>query len=138
MQDIKQLLKAYIPSLRYAEKCFRELDLARESTVRSPRMDGMPRTGSVSGLEMQVAMIERIRKKAEKEREKVLAMLDQIMDMIDMLDDPEQKTVIKLHYVYGYSWAEVAISADMAERTVYYVHGKALSELRKRCSNLQM
>lgn len=137
MQDVKALLKGYIPALRYAEKCFRELDLAREATVRSPRMDGMPRTGSISGLEMQVAMIERIRKKAEKEREKVLKMCDQIMDLIDALEDPEQKTVIKLHYVYGYSWAEVAISAEMAERTVYYVHGKALANLRRICSNLQ-
>lgn len=137
MQDIKTLLKSYIPALRYAEKCFREYDMARETTIRSPKMDGMPRSGSISGLEMQVAIIERMRKKAEKEREKVLKMLDEILDMIDTLQDPEQKMVIKLHYVYGYSWAEVAVSAEMAERTVYYVHGKALAELRKNCSKLQ-
>ena len=131
MQDVKTLLKSYIPAYRYALKCFRELDSARESTIRSPRMDGMPRTGSVSGLELQVAMIERIRKKAEKEREKVLKMLDQIEDMIESLEDPEQKTVIKLRYVYGYTWSEIAISTEMAERTVYYVHGKALATLRK-------
>ena len=131
MQDIKILLKSYIPALKYAEKCFRELDIARESTIRSPRMDGMPRTGSVSGLELQVAMIDRIRRKAEKERDRVLKMLDQIEDMIESLEDPEQKTVIKLRYVYGYTWSEIAISTEMAERTVYYVHGKALSNLRK-------
>ena len=131
MQDVKTLLKSYIPALKYAEKCFRELDIARESTIRSPRMDGMPRTGSVSGLELQVAMIERIRKKAEKERDRVLKMLDQIEDMIESLEDPEQKTVIKLRYVYGYTWSEIAISTEMAERTVYYVHGKALANLRK-------
>ena len=131
MQDVKTLLKSYIPALKYAEKCFRELDIARESTIRSPRMDGMPRTGSVSGLELQVAMIERIRRKAEKERDRVLKMLDQIEDMIESLEDPEQKTVIKLRYVYGYTWSEIAISTEMAERTVYYVHGKALANLRK-------
>lgn len=131
MQDVKTLLKSYIPALRYAEKCFRELDIARESTIRSPRMDGMPRTGSISGLELQVAMIDRIRRKAEKERDRVLKMLDKIEDMIESLEDPEQKTVIKLRYVYGYTWSEIAISTEMAERTVYYVHGKALANLRK-------
>lgn len=131
MQDVKTLLKSYIPALRYAEKCFRELDIARESTIRSPRMDGMPRTGSISGLDLQVAMIDRIRRKAEKERDRVLKMLDQIEDMIESLEDPEQKTVIKLRYVYGYTWSEIAISTEMAERTVYYVHGKALANLRK-------
>lgn len=131
MQDVKTLLKSYIPALRYAEKCFRELDIARESTIRSPRMDGMPRTGSISGLDLQVAMIDRIRRKAEKERDRVLKMLDKIEDMIESLEDPEQKTVIKLRYVYGYTWSEIAISTEMAERTVYYVHGKALANLRK-------
>lgn len=124
-------MKGYIPALRYAEKCFRELDLARETLIRSPRMDGMPRSGSVAGLDMQVAMIDRLQRRAEKEREKVLNMCDQIMDLIDRLDDPEQKMVIKMHYIYGYSWSEVAISSEMAERKVYYVHGKALAELRK-------
>ena len=58
-------------------------------------------------------------------------MLDQIEDMIESLEEPEQKTVIKLRYVYGYAWSEIAISMETSERTVYYVHGKALANLRK-------
>lgn len=133
MQDVKAFLRSYIPTLRYAELCFRELDAARDVSVRSPRLDGMPRGGSLGGLELQVAEIEAIRRKAEKAREKVLAMLGRIEDMIDGLDDMDQRMVIKMRYLYGCQWAEIAVSANMAERTVYYLHGKALAELRRQC-----
>lgn len=132
MQDVKAYLRSYIPTLRYAQLCFRELDMAMDVSIKSPRLDGMPRGGSLGGLELQVAEIEALRRKAEKAREKVLAMLDQIENMIDGLDDMDQKMVIKMRYIYGCQWAEIAVSANMAERTVYYLHGKALAELRKK------
>ena len=132
MQDVKAYLRSYIPTLRYAQLCFRELDMAMDVSIKSPRLDGMPRGGSLGGLELQVAEIEALRRKAEKAREKVLAMLDQIENMIDGLDDMDQKMVIKMRYIYGCQWAEIAVSANMAERTVYYLHGKALAEMRKK------
>lgn len=132
MQDVKAYLRSYIPTLRYAQLCFRELDMAMDVSIKSPRLDGMPRGGSLGGLELQVAEIEALRRKAEKAREKVLDMLDQIENMIDGLDDMDQKMVIKMRYIYGCQWAEIAVSANMAERTVYYLHGKALAELRKK------
>lgn len=130
--DVKAKLKSYGPLLRYAEKCFREYDAAQIVSVRSPKMDGMPRSGSINGLELQVAQIERIRKRAERARERVLERLNEIEEMIDSLEDPEQMMVLKMHYVYGYTWAETAIEAGMAERTVYNVHGRALAELRRK------
>lgn len=134
MQDVKSVLKSYIPTLRYAEKCFREYDMARAVSVRSPRMDGMPRSGGVSGLDMQVALIEQKRKHAEKAREKALEIIDQVYAMIESLTDADQKAVIKLRYVFGDSWQSIATAMDMKERNVYYIHGKALMELRRFCS----
>lgn len=137
MQDVKTILKSYIPTLRYAEKCFREYDMARAVSVRSPKMDGMPRSGNVTGLEMQVAIIEQKYRKAEKAREKASRIVDMVYDMIESLDDADQKAVIKLRYVFGDSWDSIATSMEMKERTVYYIHGKALAQIRKNCSNLQ-
>ena len=110
----------------------KEWDEAEQISVRSPKMDGMPRTGGVHGLEMQVAMIEKARKRAEKERDRAMRILDECEKMIDSLEDFDQRNVLRKRYIDGMEWSEVAIYANMAERTVFYVHGRALNELRRR------
>lgn len=132
MQEIKAYLRSYIPALRYAEKCFRELDAVEDISIRSPKMDGMPRSPGLHGLEDQVARIEAVREKAEKARAKVLAMLDDIEDRIEALENYDQKTVIKLRYIYGMEWTEIANEMSWSTRTVYNIHGRALAEMRKR------
>lgn len=136
MQDVKEILKSYIDFERYARKCFREVDMAEETLLRSPRMDGMPRSGNISGLDEQVAQIDRLKRKANKERQKALDVQEQIYDMISTLKNPRQKAVIKLRYIYGESWDEIAASLELKKRMVLYIHGKALAELRKDCTSL--
>lgn len=131
MQEIKAYLRSYIPALRYAEKCFRELDAVEDISIRSPKMDGMPRSPGLHGLEDQVSRIEAVREKAEKARAKVLAMLDDIEDRIEALENYDQKTVIKLRYIYGMEWTEIANEMSWSTRTVYNIHGRALAEMRK-------
>ena len=142
MQDVKEILKSYIPAYNYAVKCCRKKDREWEALLKSPKMDGMPRNGSVSGLDDVYARIERISKKADKAREDALELCEKIYDMIDSLDDYTEKTVIKLRYIYGYTWGDIAISISdikrhrdddkpISERTVYYIHVKALANLRK-------
>lgn len=131
MQDIKAFLSSYIPALRYALLCFRELDEARDVSVKSPRLDGMPRSGRIGGLEMQISQIEAIRAKAEAAREKVLKILDEIESLIEELEDMDQRTVIKMRYIYGDKWVQIAQAVNLSERSVFYIHDKALAELRK-------
>ena len=132
MQDIKDYLRSYIPALRYCELCFRELDFAEDITIRSPKLDGMPRSFGGHGLEEQIARIDGIRRKAEAAREKVLTMLEDIENRIDELDDMDQRVVIKMRYIYGCRWDEIATGANMSQRSVFYIHGKALAEMRKK------
>ncbi len=131
MQEIKAYLRSYIPALRYAEKCFRELDAVEDISIRSPKMDGMPRSPGLHGLDDQVARIEAVRERAEKARAKVLAMLDDIEDRIEALENYDQRTVIKLRYIYGMEWTEIANEMSWSTRTVYNIHGRALAEMRK-------
>ena len=135
--DIKDYLRSYIPALRYAELCFRELDMAEDISICSPKLDGMPRAPGKHGLEEQVARIDAIRRKAEKARKKVLDQLEDIEDRIDQVDDMDQRLVIKMRYIYGMQWAEIATGANMSERTVYRVHGQALAKMRRN-NALQM
>lgn len=130
--DVKKILKSYRPALKYAIRCMEEWDEAEQISIRSPKMDGMPRTGSTHGLEMQVALIEHVRARAEKERDRAMAILDKVETMIDSLDDSDQRNVLRKRYIDGMEWSEVAIYANLSERAVYYIHGKALTELRRK------
>ena len=135
MQDVKALLKSYIQLVRYCEKCFREVDHAMGSQLRSPKMDGMPRTGSIHGLDDQIARIDEIKRRAEKEREKLLRVREEIDMMIDSLEDYEQRFVIKQRYVYGESWDAIAKEGHISRRTAIYIHGRALTNLRRNYEN---
>lgn len=133
-KDVKAVLKSYQIALKYAKKAVMDWDEAElnATTLRSPKMDGMPRVGGVHGLELQVAVVEEKRATAEKERKMAFDVLDKIEAMIDSLDDFEQRNVLRKRYIDGMEWAEVAKETFMSERKVYNVHGRALTELRKR------
>lgn len=131
--DIKAFLRQYRAALQYAERCARDLDALRDVGIRSPRLDGMPRgNGGTGGLDRQVALIDAAQRRLDKERAKALELLDQIEDMIEGLEDYRQKTLIRLRYIDGRSWEQIAQEMHWSERTVYNIHGKALEALRRR------
>ncbi len=130
--DVKKILRQYQPALRYAQKCFEDLDDAREASVRSPRMDGMPRGGGGGGLEEQIARIDALERRAAKAREKALVLAEEIEEMIELLEDYDQKAVIRMRYIKGETWEGVATNLYMSERTACRIHGRALEELRRK------
>lgn len=126
--DVKQWLGQYQKAIKFAERCFRDLDT---SYLRSPKMDGMPR-GSVNGDNVERMAIHELelQERAEKAREEALKLADEIYDAIDGLEDYGQKMVLVLRYIYGFNWDEVAMNTNMSLRTVHRLHGRALEILR--------
>ncbi len=132
MQDVKMILRSYIPAQRYAEKCFRELKSVREASVKSQYFDGVHISRNIHGLENQIIRIEQAREKAEREQERTKKALLDIEDMIESLEDYTQKAIIKMRYLYGYEWEDIAISLDLSRRTVLYAHANALTKLQAK------
>ena len=130
--EVKAYLRSYQPALKYWELCTRRLDEAKEISLKSPKIDGMPRGGTSGGIEMQIDRILAAEKRLEKARDQALAILNGIEDMIESLDDFEMKTVLRLRYIDGLTWDEVAIHATWSTRTVRRIHGRALDELRRK------
>ncbi len=129
--DVKAKLEQYRKALLYAEKCFLELDAV--TALKSPGMSGMPR-GSDRGdnLERMAIRVIASKERAEKARAKVLKEMDEIEAMIESLEDNEQKAVLRLRYIKGYTWEEVATRLYRSTATIYRIHGSALQELRRR------
>lgn len=129
--SVEEILRSYIPAARHARECFIELDEARNATPKSPRMDGMPRGGGGGGLDDQVARIEALEKRAEKARDKALSIEEAIYEMMDALEDFGQKSTIKLHDVYGYTWVKVGMVMHYSESHARYIHAKAVRTLKE-------
>lgn len=50
----------------------------------------------------------------------------------------EEAHVIKRRYIDGASWIQISSEIPCSERTVYYIHGRALKHLVNVCSSLHI
>lgn len=130
----KQTLYEYRPALRRTQRCFRDLNDARVADVRSPSFNGFSRTPGIgsSSVELQIEKIETLEREAASAREKALELAEQIEDLIDALEEYDQKAVIRLRYVCGYSWPKVASLLHYSDRSVRRIHGKAIKNLEAK------
>ena len=55
----------------------------------------------------------------------------EVADQISKLRDVKQQMVMKLRYIDGMSWSQIAEKMDMKERTVQSFHGRALPRMEK-------
>lgn len=129
--DVKTLLRSYRPALIAAQRTVERLDDAREATIKSPRLDGMPRTGGGHGLDDQIARIDALERRLFREREKAIDVSEKIEAMIEALTDWDEKNVMRFRYLEGMAWEAVAVNAYMSRRKAIAVHGRALEKLRR-------
>ena len=143
-QKIKGRLLAYMALLREIDNQQERLDRMTENmgVLPGPDMSGMPRPkGGVSdrvsvAVVRKVALEEKIAEVVAKERSENAAL----EAMIEQLDDPDERAVIRLRYFDRAEWPDIAFvlfggQADFNDRfesyqnRVYKIHGRALLKL---------
>lgn len=122
----KEYLGQYIKAKRYAESCFDRLDEALNISAKSPRLDGMPKVPADGDLADTVAKIERIKQKAEAARQKALDLAEEIQDVIEAVPDMEEQRLLRLRYINGMKWEEVADAMGYSVQHIFRLHGDAL------------
>lgn len=130
----KEELKAYIDIKKerdHLAKKIRELEAVMYGP-RSQRLDGMPRGGSGENYVQE----ERMDSKTEllelyraKELELTDALL-QIEQAIKVLE-PRECLLVRLHYIDGLTWEQVAVAMDYSWRQVHRIHSTALEKLKE-------
>ena len=55
-----------------------------------------------------------------------MAIEADILERLDMMEKQEEREVLRLRYVDGKTWEEIARHIGTVERNVYYIHGRAL------------
>lgn len=79
------------------------------SQLRSPQLDGMPRSGRVSDpTASSAAKFAAIMENYEEAQAKLYDRMDEISDAIKAVEHPQQRDMLRAHYLSGLEWPEVA------------------------------
>lgn len=97
---------------------------------RSQRLDGMPRGGSGAGdvLEAQIDRKDELLAMylvKEAELDDALFAIEQAIEKLD----PTQRTLVRLHYIDGLTWEQVAVAIDYSWSQTHRIHSAALKRL---------
>lgn len=118
--------------IRQIDGMIRELN-ARAYSPRIPRLTGMPgatTTESGSAQERIATEIMELKQRYEVRVLELLAERKAIENAIAGLQDPDQRMILRYHYIDGMSWKGTAKRSHMDESTVYRKHGAALRVLK--------
>lgn len=121
-----EMLEQYDDMCREAKMWEQELDELRKKntvvkdTVRGS-MSSFPYTThsvTIQGMQKPNGRIAAQEKRLEERMERLDAMLTEIDDFIDKLEDSQLRQIIQYHYVNGYSWVKTARLVNNKESAV--------------------
>ena len=138
ISDVKFWLKQYgriQREINDIENRITELRL-KHSAPSAINYSDMPKAHGNVDLSDYIAKLEEYEQKLINRHTACLGLSVQYIEACDRLDRDEAH-VIKRRYLDGASWDVIANEIPCSQRTVFYIHGRALLNLSKVCSSLQ-
>ena len=99
---------------------------------RSQRLDGMPRSGTGENYVQEERMDNKnellaLYKAKEAELNEKLLVIERAIEKLE----PRERRLVRLHYIDGLTWEQVAVEMVYSWRQVHRIHGDALSKLKE-------
>ena len=123
--------KEYLKSYRRAVK--REQDILDEiQRLRLDKMfpsvvnDGMPHGSSHSDLSDYAAILDEQIDLLKEERLEKVRCYQKIERQISQMENEDEQEVLRLRYILGMKWEEVAVKMDYSWRQIHRIHSSAL------------
>lgn len=131
-EQIKQKLHSYNGARDECKQIDNQLK-ALEIAATSPRiqaMDGMPRgSGGGDAMASIVAELVQLEEKYKDKLHRLHTAMAEVEDLIDSLDDPVERQVLRCRYIEGLIWEEVCVKLAYSWRQTHRIHGAALDKL---------
>lgn len=130
-QEKKRMLKKYQASEAEERRIRREILRWRSKAEKMTSVIKAVPGGSGDGrsLENSVEAIQAVEEELEAQIRNSIRLRRRICAAIDQMDDDRCKQLLKLKYIDGYSWSEVAEIMDISERGATKMHGRALAKI---------
>lgn len=120
--DAKRRAKAILDEIRNLE------DLATKVTVTFNDMPGGG--GADDQLGAIVSHIIDLKADMVTQAKTMKAEQQIVQAVIDAVDDPDQRHLLRLRYINGYKWERVAVEMNYSFRHTLRIHGAALAAVR--------
>ena len=128
--EVKERLMSY----RYClQRIDRNMELIQQLRARAEKVttsySQAPRGTLGDSLANAVAKIADVEKELQQDTEKLREELVLVRFMIDSLDNYEQRNVLNLKYISGYSLRRIATKMNYSRQQTYRIHNKAIEIL---------
>ncbi len=85
-------------------------------------------TGHRNSSERKMILYATMSERLDKEREKLLSVLNEIVNLIALVDDITYRRLLSMRYIELMKWEDIAEEMHHNERYIFKLHKKALSE----------
>ena len=135
IQEENEQKKEYLKSYRRAIK--REQDILDEiQRLRLDKMfpsvvnDGMPHGSSYSDLSDYAAILDEQIELLKEERLEKVRCYQKIERQIHQMENEDEQEVLRLRYILGLKWEEVAVKMDYSWKQTHRIHSSALQNFK--------
>ena len=123
----KQELKSYQKHKRREAEILEEIQRLRmDKMFPSLAADGMPRGSSQSDLSNYAALIDEQIELLKEERLERAKAYTRIENAIRRMRDDDEQKVLRLRYIQGLKWEEVAVEMNISWQHTHKIHARAL------------
>lgn len=123
----KEFLRKYRRAVRREQEILDEIQKLRaDKMFPSVCNDGMPRGSSQTDLSDYMAEIDAAIEDLKKERLEKIKIYREIEMRIRCMKDEDEQEVLRMRYIKGMKWEEVAEKMKYSYRGVLKIHGRAL------------
>lgn len=128
----KEYLRQYLRAKRAQAMLEQEINELRLDRMipGSPAQDGMPHGSGGGDLSGYAARLDELDRSLHAQLERKLRIRKEITDKIDAMSDETESLLLRLRYIHGLKWEEVAVKMDYSWRAVHKIHSKALEHFK--------
>lgn len=128
----KEYLRSYQKAVRREQEILDEIQQLRmDKMFPSAVNDGMPKVSEQRDLSDYVAKLDELIEKLKQERFEKIKRMDDILYHISLLRDEDEQRVLRLRYIKGLKWEEVAVNMDYKWAQMHRIHSRALKNFKR-------
>lgn len=127
----KEYLKSYRRAIKREQDILDEIQRLRlDKMFPSVVNDGMPHGSSHSDLSDYAAILDEQIELLKEERLEKARCYQKIERQIRQMENEDEQEVLRLRYILGMKWEEVAVKMDYSWRQIHRIHSAALLNLK--------
>ena len=126
----KAFLRRYQDAVKTEKSIEDEIrELRANAMMHSQNMDGMPRGSTQSDLSDYAAKFDEMLSALHDEIDRKWEIRREIIKAIEDLPSESEKAVLRLRYINGKKWEQIAVEMGYAYQHIHRLHGSALIHL---------